>query len=106
MLERVPEHKTTGKPHEKSTPMGPLAAHIAELPSWVARSLPHDGFDFAPAGAPPMKPAQMKSRQELLEPFVSGNSPRNSAIRTVDARASVVLASGLRHFSGSSGRWT
>jgi len=36
MLERVPEGKKDWKPHEKSMSMGQLAAHVGEVPMWVA----------------------------------------------------------------------
>ena len=35
-LERVPEDKFDWKPHPKSFAMGPLATHLATLPSWGA----------------------------------------------------------------------
>jgi uncharacterized damage-inducible protein DinB len=80
MLERVPEDKPTWKPHEKSMPMGRLAAHIAELPGWAATSLTMDSFDFAPPGAPPMQPAQMTSRAQLLELFDKSAATARAAI--------------------------
>jgi len=47
MLERIPTDKFDWKPHEKSMTLGRLAAHIAETPLWVLRTIPVDEFDFA-----------------------------------------------------------
>lgn len=35
LLELVPEGKQDYKPHEKSMPLGRLASHTAEIPSWI-----------------------------------------------------------------------
>lgn len=82
-LERVPEDKTTWKPHEKSMPMGRLAAHIAELPGWAATALLEDSFDINPPGGPTMTPAQMISRKQLLELFENSVATARSAILKV-----------------------
>lgn len=47
ILERVPIDKNDWTPHPKSTPLGKLAMHVAEIPSWVAMTLLTDGLDFA-----------------------------------------------------------
>lgn len=49
ILQAVPEEKFDWKPHEKSMTAGRLAAHIAEIPVWINRSLEADQFDFATA---------------------------------------------------------
>lgn len=45
-LERVPEEKFDYKPHEKSWSVHDLAAHLAELPAWMAVTLNTDTFDL------------------------------------------------------------
>jgi uncharacterized damage-inducible protein DinB len=45
-------------------PLGRLAAHVAELPSWVSSILDHDEFDFAKIE---YKPPVAKSSADLLE---------------------------------------
>ncbi len=47
MLERVPTDQFDWKPHEKSMTLGRLAAHVAEIPVWVIRTVPVEEFDFA-----------------------------------------------------------
>lgn len=49
LLQAVPEDKFDWKPHEKSMTAGRLAAHVAEIPVWVNRSLEAVEFDFATA---------------------------------------------------------
>jgi uncharacterized damage-inducible protein DinB len=82
-LERVPEDKTTWKPHEKSMPMGRLAAHIAELPGWAASTLTQDSFDINPPGGPAYKPVLMTSRQQLLELFDKSSAAARAALTVV-----------------------
>jgi uncharacterized damage-inducible protein DinB len=68
-LERVPEDKFGWKPHEKSGAMGWLASHVANIPSWAVMAMEKDSIDVAPAGEPPPRTLEAKSRQELLETF-------------------------------------
>lgn len=66
MLERVPEDKPDYKPHEKSMPLGRLAAHIAQLPELATRIVELPCLDFSQGS---MKPLVMESRQQLLGAF-------------------------------------
>ncbi len=68
-LERVPEGKFGWKPHPKSGSMGWLAAHLANIPSWISMVIQQDSLDLAPAGAPPTPPPAPKDQKELLEGF-------------------------------------
>lgn len=83
-LERVPEDKFAWKPHEKSTSLGGLATHLANIPSWTANTFNQDELDIAPVGGPPFRLEEAKSRAELLEAF-----DKNVA----DARAALAAAS-------------
>jgi len=84
-LERVPVEKPDWKPHEKSMPLGRLANHVADLPSWVIFTIEKDSLDIAPPGAPPYQPPPPPaSRQELLEKF----DKNVTAARASIARAS------------------
>lgn len=47
VLERVPLEKSAWKPHEKSTPLGRLATHVAEIPGWITSTLGADELDFS-----------------------------------------------------------
>ena len=67
LLERVPldDAHRFYKPHEKSTPLGRLATHIAELPSWPKMALDSEVFELQPD----FKPRVAGSTAELLEIF-------------------------------------
>ena len=47
ILQAVPEDKYSWKPHEKSMTIGRLAAHVAEIPVWINRTMEASSFDFA-----------------------------------------------------------
>lgn len=68
-LERVPEDKFGWKPHEKSTALGRLASHLAEIPSYGTMVLTTDSMDIAPPGGASRQPLNAKTRQEILDAF-------------------------------------
>ncbi|MEZ4631510.1 MAG: DinB family protein [Deinococcales bacterium] len=46
-LKRLPQDKLDWKPHDKSMPMGMLAAHILEIYGWIVATMETDGIDMA-----------------------------------------------------------
>lgn len=64
MLERIPTDKFDWKPHTKSMSIRELAAHIAELPSWVSLVLNTTELDFATS---PYTPPGVNNTEQLLE---------------------------------------
>jgi uncharacterized damage-inducible protein DinB len=79
-LERVPEDRFDWKPHEKSTAMGGLASHLANLPGWAVHTVEKNALDIAPVGEPPFKTPQANSREELLEAFDKNVAAARAAI--------------------------
>ncbi len=65
VLESLPDDKLDYRPHEKSFTMARLAAHVAEMPAWIA-SLPGQDKLVIPAD---FKPAVAESREQLLAFF-------------------------------------
>ncbi len=65
VLELVPEDKFDYKPHEKSMPLGRLAGHVAEMPSWVAQTLQTEVLEMG-GDYKPWNPA---TRKEILDAF-------------------------------------
>jgi uncharacterized damage-inducible protein DinB len=65
-LERIPEDKPDFKCHDKSMPMGRLAAHVATLPRFGITMLTTDEMDLAAAKFPPLV---FESREKLLADF-------------------------------------
>jgi uncharacterized damage-inducible protein DinB len=64
-LERVPEEKFDWKPHDKSYSLHDLAAHLAEIPSWMGVTLNMDVFDLDE----PYDRVVPKTREEILQRF-------------------------------------
>ena len=69
VLERLPEEKFGWKPHEKSFALGKLAAHVAEIPTWVTSAFEVNELDIAPADGPAYTPPDATSVAELLAFF-------------------------------------
>jgi uncharacterized damage-inducible protein DinB len=84
VLARVPEGKTSWKPHPKSMTLGRLATLVAELPGWVVNTLTSDELDIMPPGGPPPRFEELPSIARILELF-----DRNAAA----ARAALTKAS-------------
>ncbi|MDX6613257.1 MAG: hypothetical protein QOD75_2443 [Blastocatellia bacterium] len=68
-LERVPTEKLDWKPHEKSSAMGALATHLANIPTWAIHTLTKESLDLAPVGEPPPRSELLKSTAEILATF-------------------------------------
>jgi len=68
-IERVPDDKFGWKPHKKSFSMGDLAAHIANLQTWINVSIDLDEFDMHPISGEEFIPAKASNQKELLELF-------------------------------------
>jgi uncharacterized damage-inducible protein DinB len=66
MLAKVPEDRLDWQPHPKSMTIKSLAAHIAELPSWVSLVLTTSELDFEKT---PYTPYPIQNTAELLSYF-------------------------------------
>lgn len=81
VLERVPEDRADWKPHEKSTSMGNLAAHLATLPSMVGRTLSQPEMNLIPEGRSEYVPPRMTTSADLLETFDRNVREAREALR-------------------------
>jgi uncharacterized damage-inducible protein DinB len=79
-LERVPEGKDDWKPHEKSMPLGRLAALVATMPAWIAMMIERDEFDIKPpaGGGSFMRP--LRTNRELLDALEEGVAAARAAL--------------------------
>jgi len=68
-LGRVPADQAAYKPHDKSMPLGKLAAHVAQLNSFGVAILHGPGLDFATAN---MKPLVFESPAQLVAEMDKG----------------------------------
>ena len=79
-LEAVPE-KPDWKPHEKSMPMGRLAALVATMPSWLTMMIAQDEFDVAPPTPPAQSQFQLpKNKAQILETVDKGFAGAKKAL--------------------------
>ena len=67
LLERVPDEDLDWKPHDRSMSLGRLAAHVADLPRWIAIVMTQESFDLA--AEPNDTPPDPASQQDLLKMF-------------------------------------
>jgi len=80
VLERVPQDQLAWKPHPKSKSIGELANHIATVPSFIAATLPTDGFVVGSRPAPPT-PATVA---EILQNFEAACAAVKGAMAQLD----------------------
>ena len=85
LLERLPDHKLTWKPHEKSMTLGGLATHLGNIPSWASAILNETSFDLASA---PSNVATRPSRGEILSFFDESTRQARAAMDKSDAEYS------------------
>jgi uncharacterized damage-inducible protein DinB len=67
VLERVPEGRNDWKPHEKSMPLGYLAALVASMPAWIDMMVNLDELDIASAAGVKFKPQVQRTTRELVQ---------------------------------------
>jgi len=83
-LERVPDAKFAWKPHPKSSELGALSAHIANMADWAELTLETDSFDYAPPGAPPYQAPKFAATSDLLAAFDKSVAKARAALAAAD----------------------
>ena len=78
ILERVPLEKSAWKPHPKSTALGQLAVHVAELHGWPGSMLSSNELDFAKID---YKPSTANTTSELIDVFEANYSKGLNSIK-------------------------
>jgi len=76
-LERVPADKPEFAPHPKSMPLGRLAPHVAQLPSFGLTILTTPELDFSQGS---FKPVPLESAAQLVRVFDEGATKTRSAL--------------------------
>jgi len=79
-LERVPADKPDFVPHPKSMPLGRLAPHVAQLPSFGVAVLTTPELDFSKGS---FKPATMDSAAQLVGLFDEGAAQARQALASM-----------------------
>jgi uncharacterized damage-inducible protein DinB len=96
LLERVPEDRADWRPHFKSTPLGGLAMHIANIPRWATATMRTTELDLSTPEGEAYRPPRFESVAQLLEHFAGTTTIARVAIAEADD--DVLLASWtLRH---------
>lgn len=80
ILERVPTEKLSWKPHEKSTSLGALATHIAQLSNWIGRIINADEFDLAKTS---LKPPPVENSEQIVKMFDENLAENINALESV-----------------------
>jgi len=83
-LERVPEGRNDWKPHEKSMPLGYLAALVASMPSWVPMTLDKDELDLGSWMESEHHPRLKATREELVASFDEALVAARRSLAAVD----------------------
>jgi uncharacterized damage-inducible protein DinB len=66
-IERVPEGRNDWKPHDKSMPLGLLAALVASMPGWVTLMIERDELNLDDPANEGLKTKPVATRVELLK---------------------------------------
>ena len=90
LLERVPEGDMAWKPHEKSFSLGQLAAHLANIPTWVVPTCDLTVFDLASLGED-LRTRQPSSKADVMSAFdVNVAKARKTIVDQTDASLAVM----------------
>jgi uncharacterized damage-inducible protein DinB len=81
VLQRVTEGRNDWKPHEKSMPLGYLAALVAGMPGWIEFMVNRDELDIASPGGAEFKPQVAATNRELLAAFEQSLSKARAALQ-------------------------
>jgi uncharacterized damage-inducible protein DinB len=102
MLERVPADKRDFAPHPRSTPLGKLAPHVAQLTEFGLTILTTPEFDFATRT---YKPIPLESAAQLVKLLDEGAAKTRSALAATPDDAWKqpwkLMANGKTIFAGS-----
>ena len=79
-IERVPEGKNDWKPHEKSMPLGNLAALVASMPGWVAMIIDTDEMNMDDPANDSLRTKPVATKAELLKLLNDGVAKSGKAL--------------------------
>jgi uncharacterized damage-inducible protein DinB len=68
-LERVPDGQPDWRPHAKSTNIGYLASHLAQLPKWITMTVQDPGLDMRPKAGESYKVPTLGTAKEMVAAF-------------------------------------
>jgi uncharacterized damage-inducible protein DinB len=80
LLERVPEDRTSWRPHARSWTLGELSLHLATLPTWMPATLRATELDLNPPGGPLYPRPVFESARATVRAFDSHVSDARAAL--------------------------
>jgi uncharacterized damage-inducible protein DinB len=83
-LERVPADKKEFSPHSRSTPLGKLAAHVAQLAGFGLTILTTPEYDFSQGS---IKPLPFESSAQLVQALDDGAAKVRAALQATPDEA-------------------
>jgi uncharacterized damage-inducible protein DinB len=90
LLERVPQDRTSWRPHARSWTLGELSVHLARLPTWVTLTLRGTELDLDPPDGPALPRGVFESAAATIAAFDRSVSDARAALSsTIDAELDV-----------------
>lgn len=83
-LERVPEGRNDWRPHEKSMPLGYLAAMVASMAGWIDLMVNRDELDLGAPDSGQFRPRVVETRQELAAMLDAAHEKGRAALNGTD----------------------
>ena len=81
MIERVPEGRNDWKPHERSMPLGYLAALVATMPGWIALMIDRAELNLDDPSSEGFRTRAVATSAELLQQFDQAVEKARRALR-------------------------
>ncbi len=82
-VERVPEGRADWKPHERSMPLGRLAALVATMPSWIAMIVNQDSLDLDPPGGSTYSQPPLTTTADLVKALEGAVADARKALTSI-----------------------
>src|ERR1700757_4027409 len=80
-LQRVPEGRNDWKPHERSMPLGYLAALVATMPAWIALMIDRAELNLDDPSSEGFRTRAVATSAELLQQFDQAVEKARRALR-------------------------
>ncbi|CAA9302493.1 MAG: hypothetical protein AVDCRST_MAG68-574 [uncultured Gemmatimonadetes bacterium] len=90
LLERVPADRAAWRPHERSTALGDLAAHIANLAGFAVPTVSQTEIDMSPPEGPAYTPPSFTTTEALLATFDANVAASRAAIAGISDEDAMV----------------
>jgi uncharacterized damage-inducible protein DinB len=81
VIERVPEGRNDWKPHERSMPLGYLAALVASMPGWIDLMIDRDELNLDDPSSEGFRTRAVATSAELVQQFELAVEKARSALR-------------------------